>query len=160
MILGWVKNRRPYQFFASTPRELTDVQLRMPASKLSNHARRPDDERLINYWPWRSATSSAKDFRADTITRALSTSSRRSSTSDTHLLMSLPSSLLTSTMRTRSLQINHRLGNCRLYSANERTGSHFAGLSCARFYARISICESIRANRFAGIAPMANRRAI
>ena len=35
MILWWVKNKRPYQLFVTSSRDFTDVQRRMPASKIS-----------------------------------------------------------------------------------------------------------------------------
>ena len=40
VILWWVKHRRPYQLFVSTPHDFTDAQRRMPASKLS----------MVTYW--------------------------------------------------------------------------------------------------------------
>ena len=45
MILWWVKNKRPYQFFVTSSREFMDVQRRMPASKIS----------MVTYWSGRTS---------------------------------------------------------------------------------------------------------
>ena len=44
-ILRWVKNKRPCQLFAASPREFMDVQRRMPASKIS----------MVTYWSGRTS---------------------------------------------------------------------------------------------------------
>ena len=81
MILWWIKNRRPYQLFVSTPHEFLDVQSHACAQAVDGYLlvrqdirgcpSRTHHERFLNSRAWQSTTSSTKDSGADTASRTI-----------------------------------------------------------------------------------------